>query len=91
MKPFTGRTNLGVVARLILRFTGPGEVPRDDLARIRALPAAKIIDSSARMLLVEAPPEGITQFLRDLPNWTISPETFVGIPDPRPKSRGLEG
>ena len=44
------------MARLILRFTGPGEVPRDDLARIRGLPAAKIIDSSARMLLVEASP-----------------------------------
>ena len=79
------------MARLILRFTGPGEVPRDDVARIRALLAGKIIDKSARMFLLEAPPDGIIQFLRDLPNWTISPETFVGIPDPRPKSRGLEG
>jgi hypothetical protein len=79
------------VARFILRFTGPGEVPRDDLARIRALPAAKIIDNSARMLLVDAPPDGITQLLRDLPHWTMSPETFIGIPDPRPKPRGLEG
>lgn len=79
------------MARFILRFTGPGEVPRDDLARIRALPAAKIIDNSARMLLVDAPPDGITQLLRDLPHWTMSPETFIGIPDPRPKPRGLEG
>ena len=79
------------MARLILRFTGPGEVPRDDVARIRALLAGKIIDRSARMFLVEASPDGIIQFLRALPNWTISPETFVGIPDPRPKSRGLEG
>ena len=79
------------MARFILRFTGPGEVPREDLARIQALPAAKIIDSSARMLLVEAPPDGISQLLRDLPNWTMSPETFIGIPDPRPKPRGLEG
>ena len=78
------------MARFILRFTGPGEVPREDLARIRALPAAKIIDSSARMLLVEAPLDRITQLLRDLSNWTMSPETFVGIPDPRPKPRGLE-
>ena len=76
---------------MILRFTGPGEVPRDDVARIRALPAAKIIDNSARMLLVEAPPDAITQLVGNLPNWTMSPETFVGIPDPRPKSRGLEG
>ena len=79
------------MARFILRFTGPGEVPREDLARIQALPAAKIIDSSARMLLVEAPPDRITQLLGDLSNWTMSPETFVGIPDPRPKPRGLEG
>ncbi len=78
------------MARFILRFTGPGEVPREDLARIRALPGAKIIDSSARMLLVEAPLDRITQLLRDLSNWTISPETFVSIPDPRPKPRGLE-
>jgi hypothetical protein len=54
------------VARFILRFTGPGEVPREDLARIRALPGAKIIDNSARMLLVEAPLDRITQLLRDL-------------------------
>ena len=43
------------------------------------------------MLLVEAPLDGITQLLRDLSNWTMSPETFIGIPDPRPKPRGLEG
>jgi hypothetical protein len=79
------------VARFILRFTGPGEIPRDDLARIRALPGAKIIDSSARMLLVEAPLDGIAQLLRDLSHWTMSPETFISIPDPRPKPRGPEG
>jgi hypothetical protein len=78
------------VARFILRFTGPGEVPREDLARIRALSPSKIIDSSARMLLVEAPLDRITQLLRDLSSWTISPETFISIPDPRPKPRGLE-
>ena len=78
------------MARFILRFTGPGEVPGEDLARIRALSATKIMDSSARMLLVEGPPDRITQLLRDLSNWTMSPETFVDIPDPRPKPRGLE-
>ena len=75
------------MGRFILRFTGPGEAPREDLVRIQALPAAKIIDSSARMLLIEAPPDGISQLLRDLPNWTMSLETFIGIPDPRPKPR----
>ena len=79
------------MARFILRFTGPGEVLGEDLARIVALPAAKIIDRSPRMLLVDAPPDGITQLLRDLPNWTMSPETFIATPDPRPKPRGLEG
>jgi hypothetical protein len=79
------------VARFILRFTGPGEIPRDDLARIRALSPSKIIDRSARMLLVEAPLDGIAQLLRDLSHWTMSPETFISIPDPRPKPRGPEG
>ncbi|MFZ0712539.1 MAG: hypothetical protein WAM53_21045 [Terrimicrobiaceae bacterium] len=75
------------MARLILRFTGPGEVRDEDLARIGALPAAKIIDRSPRMLLVEAPPDKITQLLHDLPNWTLSPETFIATPDPRPKPK----
>ena len=79
------------MARFILRFTGPGEIPREDLARIHALSASKIIDRSARMLLVEAPLDGITQLLRDLSHWTMSPETFIGIPDPRPMPRGPEG
>ena len=79
------------MARFILRFTGPGEIPRDDLARIRALSPSKIIDRSARMLLVEAPLDGIAQLLPDLSHWTMSPETFISIPDPRPKPRGPEG
>ena len=78
------------MARFILRFTGPGEIPRDDLARIHALSASKIIDRSARMLLVEASLDGITQVLRDLSHWTMSPETFIGIPDPS-QPRGPEG
>jgi len=73
--------------RFILRFTGNGEPPPEDIRRIRELPQAQVIDSSSRMLLVEAPSTALSALVRSMPAWTLSAEQFIPVPDPRPKLR----
>jgi hypothetical protein len=64
-----------------------GEKPAEDVRRIRSLPNATIVDDSSRMLLVEVPGEKITKLIKSLPQWSLSPESFVPVPNPRPKLR----
>jgi hypothetical protein len=73
--------------RFILRFTGKGEPPAEDIRRIRELSHAQVIDTSPRMLLVEAPSTSLNALVRSMPAWTVSAEHFVPRPDPRPKLR----
>lgn len=74
--------------RFILRFEGNGDSPVDDLERIRTLPDLKVVDDSSRMLLVEAPQEVVTKLVETLPEWSLSKERFVPVPDVRPRVRG---
>jgi hypothetical protein len=76
------------VERFILRFKGNGDSPVDDLERIRTLPDLKVVDDSSRMVLVEAPQEVVTKLVETLPEWSLSRERFVPVPDVRPKLRG---
>jgi len=76
------------VERFILRFEGNGDSPVDDLERIRTLPDLKVVDDSSRMLLVEAPQEVVTKLVETLPEWSLSKERFVPVPDVRPRVRG---
>jgi hypothetical protein len=71
----------------ILRFKGPGAAPAADLERIRSAPGVKVVDSSPRMVLVEAPTETVRQLAEALPGWTSAPERTIPLPDPRPKVR----
>lgn len=74
--------------RYVLRFRGAGGKPAGDVARIRALPELKVVDDSAsRMILVEAPVEKLTGLLRSLPEWVMSEEQMIPLPDPRPRIR----
>jgi hypothetical protein len=74
--------------RFILRFTGRGATPADDVQRIRSSPGVNVVDSaSSRMLLVEALPESVQKLADSLPNWTCSGEQTIELPDPRPKIR----
>ena len=73
--------------RFILRFTGKGEPPAEDIRRIRELSHAQVIDTSPRMLLVEAPSTSLDALVCSMPAWTVSAEHFVPRPDPRPKLR----
>jgi hypothetical protein len=73
------------MGRFILRFNGVGEKPAEDVRRIRLLPNATILDDSERMILIEAPDAAITELVKLLPQWGVSQESFVPLPDPRPK------
>lgn len=74
--------------RYILRFRGAGRKPAEDVERVRALPHTTVLDDSSRMLLVEAPAEELETALRDLPDWSMSEEQILTLPDPRPRVRG---
>jgi hypothetical protein len=72
--------------RFILRFRGNGPAQEADVNRIRALPEARVIDtSSPRMMLVEAPEEHLRNAISDMPGWVMSPEQTIQLPDPRQK------
>ncbi|HEV2805477.1 MAG TPA: hypothetical protein VGW57_11175 [Chthoniobacterales bacterium] len=73
--------------RFILRYEGAGEKPVDDLEKIRAVPKLKVVDDSSRMLLVEAPNDSVAGLIATLPEWKLTKEVFVPIPDPRPRVR----
>ena len=74
--------------RYILRFRGAGRKPAADVERVRALPQTTVLDDSSRMLLVEAPAEELETALKDLPDWSMSEEQTLTLPDPRPRVRG---
>jgi len=76
------------VKRHVLRFRGAGAKPPEDVARIRALPKLKVLDdASGRMMLVEAPEDELTELMRSLPQWVLSEERRIPLPDPRQKVR----
>jgi hypothetical protein len=71
--------------RFILRYANSGPAPDAHVKQIRALPKAKIIDASSRMMLVDAPEEDLRKAIADMPGWVISAEQTINVPDPRPK------
>lgn len=60
---------------------------KKDLDTIIAFPGVEVIDSSSeKMLLISAPSERkLKEQMEALPNWTITPESSVPLPDPRPR------
>jgi hypothetical protein len=75
------------MGRYILRFTGQGAPPAEDLKRIRSLQGVTVVDEpSPHMLLVEATAEALRP-LNELPSWVVTPERLLPMPDPRPKVR----
>jgi hypothetical protein len=70
----------------ILRFRGQGRKPAADVARIRSLAQLTVLDdSSPRMLLVEAPEEPLATLMAALPDWMMTRERRIPLPDPRPR------
>jgi len=71
--------------RFILRFRGSGPIPAKDVEHLRSLPDVNIIDSTARMLLVDAPQDKLKAFINLTPEWIMSEERTIPLPDPRPR------
>lgn len=76
------------MSRFILRYRGQGAKPTRDVDRIRSLENTKVLDeSSPRMLLVEGPEAGLKALVESMPQWVLTPERMIPLPDPRPKPR----
>lgn len=60
-------------------------MPEADVERLRALPGARIIDRSARMLVVECDDAALRQLVESLAGWVIAPEQSYAVPDTRKK------
>jgi hypothetical protein len=69
----------------ILRYKGSGPKPDEDVARISSLPDTTVLDHSSRMLLVGAPEPELRALIGSMPDWVMSPEQTIKIPEPRPK------
>jgi len=74
--------------RFILRYQGEGPKPAEDVNRIRSLQNIKVLDeSSPRMLLVEGPGANLKALVESMPEWVLTPQRMIPLPDPRPKPR----
>ena len=73
------------MGRFILRYKGSGPKPDEDVARISRLPDTTVLEDSSRMLLVGAPEPELRALIGSMPDWVMSPEQTIKIPEPRPK------
>lgn len=69
--------------RFVLRYRGEGARPEVDMARVRALAGAVIVEESSRMLLVEADEKRLGDLIDTLPDWVMAPEQTYAVPDTR--------
>lgn len=74
------------MARFILSFTGKGHKPPEDVAQLKAVEDARVIDDSMpRMMLVEGPEDHLRRAIEKLGNWKLSVEhSDYELPAPHP-------
>jgi hypothetical protein len=76
------------MGRFILRYQGAGAKPQSDVKKFRSLSNVKLVDESAKMLLVEAPTEdSLRDTVGEVDGWAICPECSFELPPPHPKLR----
>ena len=73
------------MTRYVLRYTGTGPVPTDDVERVRT--CAHVIDTAGRTLLVEGSARRVRAMVAGLGDWVAAPETVVPMPPARPRVR----
>ena len=74
--------------RFVLRCGREGGAPDADVARVRAVPEAVIVDATSNMLLVEAEPEPLREVVDGLDGWVMTPERQYRAPDGREQLGG---
>lgn len=62
-------------------------MPEGDVQRIRGHERVSVVDSTDRMLLVDAEPNDVETLKASLPDWVFSEEQTMSAPDPRPRIR----
>jgi hypothetical protein len=55
-----------------------------DVLQLQALPETRIVDQSARMLLVERQEAALANAARALPDWSCNPEKIIPLPKTQP-------
>ena len=72
--------------RFVLRYRGEGTKPDGDVARVRELAGAVIVDaSSPRMVLVESEPGPLRELVDGLDDWVVGTDKTYAVPDTRKK------
>ena len=71
--------------RFVVRYKGKGPKPEADVARLEQLADAVVVDSSGRMLVVEAKPGPLRDLVEALPDWVMGPDMAYEVPDTRKK------
>ena len=73
----------------ILRFTGSGAKPADQVQRVKKMPGVVVLDESPRMLLIESSDTALAELSKSLPDWNVTPESYVPLPDTRKHIRNF--
>jgi hypothetical protein len=68
--------------KLIVQYAGSGFPTPDQLQTVRDVPGISVVSSSLRSLLVETDGQGEAA-LKELSDWTVSPEQSYELPDTR--------
>ena len=72
--------------RFVLRYRGHGTKPDGDVARVRDLAGAVVVDaSSPRMVLVESEPGPLRELVKGLDDWIMGADQVYAVPDTRKK------
>lgn len=76
------------MVQLILRYTGAGPTPADDLQRLRALDGLRILEQTGRMVLLETPKQQAANLADLFPGWITSPvRSDIKVPESNPKPK----
>jgi hypothetical protein len=74
------------VGQFILHYTGKGAAPAADLTAIRGQTGVRVLDTSDRMVLVEAAEDAVRALAGEL-GWEVVPRRTYPVPDARPRLR----
>lgn len=77
------------MGRFVVRYRGTGSKPAHVVEAIRSLPGGAVLDTTDRMLLVEADEHDLRRILGAGSQWLIAPEQTYELPEKPPRvSRG---
>jgi len=73
--------------RFILRYTGKGTPPAALAKQVQAAPDLDLLEESGRMIFVEGARAAIERLAAAHPDWLLTEEATVPLPDPRKRVR----